>query len=365
MTPSFRRIPGRVAILYGAIAADASPDEQDTLTQVHYIQSLLTQLGYTAVAVPMTLDLEEVRARLLGLRPAFVFNLVESLDGQGRLIYLAQALLDSLRLPYSGAEADACYLTSQKPLAKRMMMLAGLPTPPWLMVNRAMLASSQDANLALIAPFPGPYIVKSVWEHASIGLDDSSIVRDPKKLLPLLRKRQKQYGGDWFVEQYIEGREFNLALLEDKGEAEVLPIAEILFTNYPPEKAKIVDYRAKWHEDSFEYRNTQRHYGAADEDQPLYDTLAQLARDCWRLFSAKGYARVDFRVDASGQAWILEVNVNPCLSPDAGFIAATQRAGLSSLQTLLRILSSMPGGLPAIARRPSPMPLFQRSEPAA
>jgi D-alanine-D-alanine ligase len=140
-----RRSASKVAILYGAVAADAAPDEQDVLVEVETVRSALAALGYAPVAVPLSLDLEAARQRLMHLRPAFVFNLVESVEGEGRLIHLAPALLDSLGLPYTGAAADACYVTSNKPLAKRLLAGAGIATPPWAAPGRQ-------------PGFPGPYI---------------------------------------------------------------------------------------------------------------------------------------------------------------------------------------------------------------
>ena len=121
IVPIRSRRSSRVAVVYGAVAADAAPDEQDVLVEVSTVQQRLSALGFSPVVVPLTLDLEAVRQRLLHLRPAFVFNLVESVEGLGRLIHLAPALYESLGLPYTGAGSQAMYLTSNKPLAKRLM----------------------------------------------------------------------------------------------------------------------------------------------------------------------------------------------------------------------------------------------------
>jgi D-alanine-D-alanine ligase len=72
--------------------------------------------------------------------------------------------------------------------------------------------------------------------------------------------------------------------------------------------------------------------------------LAYLARECWHGFGLRGYARVDFRVDQEGNPWILEINANPCLSPDAGFAAALERAGISFPQAVERLLDDALSG---------------------
>ncbi|HUL06976.1 MAG TPA: hypothetical protein VLV76_11630 [Candidatus Acidoferrum sp.] len=336
IVPIRSRRSSRVAVVYGAVAADAAPDEQDVLVEVDTVQQALTALGFAPVAVPLTLDLEAVRQRLLHLRPAFVFNLVESVEGLGRLIHLAPALYESLGLPYTGAGSEAMYLTSNKPLAKRLLAAAGIATPEGV----------EPAAQGLPMPrFPGPYIVKSVWEHASIGIDESSVVEDGRKLAAVARKRQRRYGGEWFAERFIDGREFNLSLLGGPDGVELLPPAEMLFVDYPAGKRRIVDYAAKWHAGSFEFCNTVRRFDFDESDRALLAQLEDIARTCWRLFGLRGYARVDCRVDGDGKPWVLEININPCLSPDAGFAAAAARRGLDLAAVLRRIIAELPAGI--------------------
>ena len=141
-----------------------------------------------------------------------------------------------------------------------------------------------------------------------------------------------------FAELYIDGREFNLSLLAGNTGPEVLPPAEILFHDYPPDMAKVVDYRSKWVEDSFEYLHTPRSFDFSKKDEPLIQRLKDMAIHCWNIFGLRGYARVDFRVDENSQPWILEVNTNPCLSPDGGFSAAVEQAGLTFNQAIERIV---------------------------
>jgi D-alanine-D-alanine ligase len=104
-----------------------------------------------------------------------------------------------------------------------------------------------------------------------------------------------------------------------------LPVAELRFEGFPADKPAIVGYAAKWHVDSFEYRHTVRSFAV---EPALAARAERLALACWELFALDGYARVDFRVDASGMLFVLEVNGNPCLAPDAGFAAALVQAGV-------------------------------------
>ena len=123
---------------------------------------------------------------------------------------------------------------------------------------------------------------------------------------------------------------------------EVLPPAEIDFSAFPPDKPRIVGYRAKWEETAFEFANTPRQFDFATSEQPLLERLCVLARACWPLFGLRGYVRGDFRVDTGGCPWILEINTNPCLSPDGGFAAAIARAGIGFDQAIARIVQDAP-----------------------
>ncbi|RJP37206.1 MAG: hypothetical protein C4547_05880 [Phycisphaerales bacterium] len=153
----------------------------------------------------------------------------------------------------------------------------------------------------------------------------------------------RRFGDELFAEAYIDGREFNLSLLCGPRGPQVLPPAEIDFVDYPPEKPHIVGYAAKWDDRAFEYHATPRRFDVDEADRGLVETLRALAVHCWRLFDLRGHVRVDFRVDERNQPWILEVNANPCLSPEAGFMAAAARAGLTIEHVVERLLRDAVG----------------------
>jgi len=330
----------KVAILHGEVPSDAPKDELDVLVEVGCVTRALAELGYEPIPVPLSLDLEAARDMLLDIKPSLVFNLVESLSGSGELICTGPMLLDYLGIPYTGAGATAMFTTSNKLIAKRYLQTAGIPTPPWI---------TGEALLRQPVTFPGPYIVKSVWEHGSVWLDETAIIEEEERLRPAIEGRLRHRRGHWFVEQYIEGREFNLSLLAGPRGPETFPPAEILFVDYPSERAKVLDYKAKWEEGTFEYDNTRRCYDFPPEDRTILEQLTRSARSCWALFDLRGYARVDFRIDSDGRPWVLEVNANPCLSPHSGFVIASARSGLKFSQVIDRIISD---SLPV--KRPTP-----------
>lgn len=330
-----------VVVLLNQVSSKPTPDELDVLIQCDAVEGALQQLGHRTTRLSCGLNLETTRDRLRQLSPDIVFNLVESFDGTDRLMPLATLLLESLGLAFTGTSSHGILATSGKLLAKRDLHLSGLPTPAWMTPTSDGWQGQR----------PERAILKAVWEHASFGMGDDAVVDCRRLSDPLiqerLRLRERQSGKAHFAEQFVDGREFNLSLLAGDSDPEVLPPAEIQFIDFPPEKPRIVGYSAKWHEQSAEYRNTPRTFDFAASDNSLLDELRQLAIRCWHQFELGGCGRVDFRVDTTGQPWILEVNTNPCLAPDAGFAAAVQRAGMPYHAAIDRILSDGLQSVPA------------------
>jgi D-alanine-D-alanine ligase len=207
-----------------------------------------------------------------------------------------------------------------------------------------------DGSLGLNG-VPTTVIVKPVWEHGSVGITESSVHENVsgRRLASLLPDED----GDVFAERFVAGREFNLSLLAGPNGVDVLPPAEIVFQGEWEDVHRIVGYAAKWCDDSFEARGTPRRFDFAASDTPLLHMLSETATDCWRLFGLRGCARVDFRVDGHGRPWVLEVNANPCLSPDAGFMAAARRAGLTPSTVMSRIVRDAIGASRAAAGLPA------------
>jgi D-alanine-D-alanine ligase len=311
---------------------DIPPDHADVLIQVQSVREALVSMGHEVMETGFDLNLDAFKDLISNSAPDLIFNLVESVGGRGSLIHLAPALFDTLNIPYTGSKTDAMYKSSNKCLAKELLSAHGIPTPEFYTADKL---RNNKVNLN------GEYIIKSVWEHASIGLDDSSIVRptSAQGLYNEMQNRKERLGGMCLAEQYIDGREINLSMLAGPDGPEVLPPAEIRFISYDNNKRKIVGYEAKWAEHTFEYTNTVRSFDFSDGDLPLLDKLRDISIQCWRLFNVGGYCRVDFRVDNANTPFVLEVNANPCISPDAGFMAAAGKAGLNASDVIKRIIN--------------------------
>ncbi|HSA32539.1 MAG TPA: ATP-grasp domain-containing protein [bacterium] len=319
-----------IALLHNPIPPDARPDDADLIEEIRAVSGALHELGRPHATVVFDTDLSRVRRELDALRPEAVFNLVESFDGKGALQYLAPALLEQWGFRYTGGTAESLFLTTDKLLAKEFFTLKGIPTPDLFATGRCeqMMTGAR-------------YIVKPVDEDASLGIGPDSIIApaNAAELRALIERKDREHGVRHFAEQFIDGREFNLTVLGLNGAPQVLSPAEIQFIGFGDTRPKIVDYRAKWDENSFECENTRRSFDLPPEDAPLLARLADIAVRCWRDLRLAGYARVDLRVDGAGTPWVLEVNVNPCIAPDGGVAAACARDGIGYAAFIERVLA--------------------------
>lgn len=334
-----------ILILHDHVPADAPPDAQDGLAQVAAVDAALRANGHQVSRLACTLDLASLEVTLTREPPDLVFNLVETLASRGRLCPLVPLLLESLAIPFTGNASAPTFITANKLTAKRLMRSSNLPTADWIELDPSRRAVATYAVGGGAFPKSATWIVKSVWEHASIGLDEDSVVsvatRD--ELEAHITRRLPALGGEGFAEKFIDGREFNLSVIEAAGTLgvpEILPPAEMVFEGYGENKPKVIGYRAKWDESSEEYRRTVRTFDFGREDAALLERLRGVARRAWEVFGLSGYARVDIRIDQRNEPWILEVNTNPCIAPDAGFAAALERGGISYSEGIGRIVSS-------------------------
>jgi D-alanine-D-alanine ligase len=332
----------RIAFLYNRAAEDPAGIAEDHDPPRSPVVAALRSLGNDVEPIACTLDFARVRASIERAEPDVAFNRVESLGGSDALAAAIPLLLDSMQIPYTGCSTEAIVRTADKVRAKEQLVAAGLPTPEWAdrycgfrISDCGFQTASSNPQSAIRNP---KFILKSIQEHASFAMDDSAVVTPEswEDLVEIVDARSNQTGRPFFAERFIDGREFNLSLMGERPE--VLPPAEIDFSAFPSGKPRIVGFGAKWAEKSFEFQNTPRRFNFPASDAPLLRWLTDLAVECWRLFRLTGYARVDFRVDPTGQPWILEVNTNPCLSPRSGFAAALKHAGLSYGEGIERIL---------------------------
>ena len=301
-------------ILYNEPGPDALPDELDVLDQVNFIEDTLKKLDYDVSLLGITDDFFSEIPQIIGKGYEFVFNLVESVGNKAEILYFIPALLNMHHLPYTGCSVEATFVTGSKVLARKIMKSNGIP-----------VAGGYDVSEADKLLKGKKYILKPVWEDGSLGITEESVFTFNGILPEIVKGKNDRH---WFIEDFIDGREFNVSVKAGPAGPEMLPPAEMIFQGYSDDLPRIVSYKAKWEEGTFQYENSKRQF-PDDLSPKLTRNIREAVFGCWNAFGLKGYARVDMRVDDDENVYVLEVNANPCISPDSGFIAAGVHAGYS------------------------------------
>jgi len=305
---------------------EVEPDDNlATISTARELAKHYDTLGYSHVIRHFDYLPQAFKAVIDSERPDCVFNLVESVSGTSRLIHVPPIYLEELRIPYTGCPAHAIELSNDKVLAKRILEMLNAPTPRWG------IPKSMEANQ------PGTWIVKAQHEHASYGMSQANVVQGTTAAIELAVALEQEHKIDWMIEEFVDGREFNVSMIQTESGARTLPIAEIVFENYTKDMHKIIDYKAKWDDQSFEYKNTNRRYDFPSSDVPLLQALEEISRKVWSGFDLRGWARIDYRVSKDGVPFVVDVNANPDLSLDAGFMAAATRAKIAPHEAIRMI----------------------------
>jgi len=314
-------------ILFNQPREGALPDELDVLDQVEYIENNLNKLGIETFRKGITSDFMNEITLLAQEKPDFVFNLVESINNKGELCYFVPALLNMHSIPYSGNPLEAMFITTSKVLTNKILNVHNISIPETYLPSQYELLK------------PGKqYIIKPAWEDGSLDITGDSVFIFATGYENKLKKYDDSH---WIIQEYIDGREFNISIIAGEQGPEVMPAAEMVFHNFGSERPRIVDFKAKWIHGSFEYENTIREFPRDKLNPVLNGKIRETALKCWHFCGLKGYARIDMRIDIDENPYVIEVNANPCISPDSGFIAATAEAGIPVTQVLKRIINDL------------------------
>ena len=312
-------------ILFNKISRNPKDDELDVLDQVKLVKRALVKLRYTVVEYQIDLNLQKAIRDIKKINPGFIFNLAETLNNRGEFAYIPAAILNYLNIPYSGNPLIPLFFAANKVLAKKELVRIGIKTPSWATLDQLNCLDRTKK-----------YIVKPIWEEGSLGLDEDSVFNgSDKTFIKKLKSLNKDY---YFVEEFIDGREFNVSIMGTKKGPVVLPLAEMTFLRYPEGKPKIMGYTAKWKEDSFEYSHTRRTFNIPSSDIDLKKEIVGICEKCWKEFGFKGYVRIDFRVTEKKEPLVIDLNLNPCISPSGGFVAATEKKGLKFIDVISNII---------------------------
>ncbi|MBL9019792.1 MAG: D-alanine--D-alanine ligase [Myxococcales bacterium] len=322
-----------MSVLYNTDYDDEpTVDASSVETSARAIAGALVAAGHAAELVGVHgREVFDVLATLSSSPPDLVFNLCESMAGDARNEPTLAGLLDLFGLRYTGCDLPALAACLHKRRSKDILLGRGIPTPP-----HRYLATAADLADPGLERLDYPWFLKLGHEDASVGITEANLVRDAAALRARAGAMIAEYEQPVLAERYVEGREINVTLIGNGANLAVLPLHEIDFGAMPAGRPRIVSYAAKWDEMHVDYAGTKP-VPLRDANPALVSACETVARAAWDAHGLRDYARVDLRIDQAGQPWVIDVNPNPDISPDAGVARSAAVAGMSYVQLIQRI----------------------------
>jgi D-alanine-D-alanine ligase len=280
------------------------------------VANALADAGYDVQPVPVDGDLPALHARLTELAPDCAFNLCESVVGDARLESAIPLLLELIGVPFTGSPPEVLSLALRKDRVKQRLEAAGIPTP----AGRVLTSPDDPCDLEF------PLIAKPVREDGSVGIGRGSVVHSREELRSAVEHVVETFRQPCLVEDYIDGREFNVALLGHPA-PRVLPLSEIDFSGLPADVPRIVSYDAKWASGSVDDLGTVPVLHPSLPNA-VGARVRKVAAEAFRAVGVRDYGRVDLRLAASGVPYVVDVNPNCDLARHAGMARAAQAVGI-------------------------------------
>jgi D-alanine-D-alanine ligase len=291
--------------------------------------STLRSSGHEVRCVGVLDSLTELRSAIADWNPDVVFNLLEEFDGIVTYDQHVVAFLELLRQPYTGCNPRGLLLSRDKFLCKQLLTYHRIPTPRFTVFRKGM-------RLHVPRKLRYPLFVKSTTEDASLGIAQASVVEDVARLKERVEFVHEQLKSDALVEEFIAGRELYVGVLGNERLTR-LPVWEMVFGSLPDTLAPIATRKVKW-DKQYQAKYGITTHAAQDLSPSVLMRLDQLSRRIYRTLGLSGYARMDFRLTANGEVYVLEANANPNLEAAEDFAASAHAQQLSYAQLLEKIL---------------------------
>jgi D-alanine-D-alanine ligase len=295
--------------------------------EIEFVENSLRKAGFKVNVLPVY-NARRFINDILNLKTDLIYNFCEMVELESQEEVFAAGLFELVKVPYTGAPPMTLGLCLDKAKTKIILSHYGIPTAKFDLFNES-IDGCKKINLRF------PVIVKPVHEDASAGINEKSVVYDRKELEERVEYIIKMFKQPALVEEFIDGREVNVAILGNNPPV-VLPISEIDFSHLPSHLPKIVSYEAKWIPNTDYYEKTIPICPAPLEPE-LERKIKDIALSCYKIMGCRDYARVDMRIDKEGNPYVLEVNPNPDLSRNAGFMRSASVYGLTPEETIVKI----------------------------
>ncbi|RPI73090.1 MAG: ATP-grasp domain-containing protein [Ignavibacteriales bacterium] len=294
---------------------------------INSIKKILQKFFVSVETLAVDRNVQRIVSRINKFSPDAIFNFVESVEGISSYEYCTAGLFELMGFDYTGNTPFCLGNCLNKERTKNILRSFKIRTPKSRILNS--LRKTAGFNRF---DLKFPVILKLLNEDASIGISEFSVVNNPDELKKHFEFLYETYKQDIIAEEYIEGRELNVAVLGDTA----LPVSEIDFTGLPENLPKIVTYDGKWIAESVYYANTKPKC-PAELDKKLKKKITSLALEAFHALSCRDYARVDIRINKNGRPYVIEVNPNPDISEDSGFARAAAAKGINYPDLLFTI----------------------------
>lgn len=313
------------------LVEDNDPRLKECRTETN-VRDALVNLGHQVKLLGIEDDIGLLRNTIEEWKPDIVFNLMEAFAYNGALDYYIVSYLDMLRIPYTGCNPRGLILARDKALSKKLLCFHRIRVPKF-----KTFSYGQKINKRLLNKLPYPMIIKSMYEQGSVGISQASIVNNDEELNSRVAQMHNLTTQDVIAEQYIEGRELYITIMGHQR-LQTFPIREITFDHIDDKMHRIATYNVKWNDD---YRNRWgiKYQFARNLPNGIEDKIIKLAKRVYRLLDLTGYARLDLRLTAEGELYVLEINPNAAIANNDDVAHSAEKAGLSYEQLIQRVLS--------------------------
>ncbi len=305
-------------------------EQEDKPTEADVLATL-KRLGHEVETLGIFDDVLAIVETVKRFAPDVVFNLTESFHSNRANEPNIPALLELMKVRYTGAKADGIILCKDKVLAKKVLLYHRVRVPHFVI-------SPQSRPLKRLRRFVFPAFVKPVGEESSDGIAKASFAKSEEEALERARFIHEKFQCDALIEEYIDGRELYLSVMGN-NKLTVFPPREIFFEQIPEDEPKFATFKAKWDE-AYRKKWGIRNGPARELPPGLDKKLVRLARKVYRALKVQGLGRIDIRLTAAGEIMVIEANPNPSLAHDEDFAQAAASAGLEYDALIQKILDS-------------------------
>jgi D-alanine-D-alanine ligase len=291
----------------------------------------LERLGHKVETLAVFDNVMSIVEKLRACSPDIVFNLSESFHHDRSHEPNIPALLELMKVRYTGSGPEALLLCKDKVLAKKVLTYHRVRLPHFVVSHRS-------RPLRRLRRFVYPAFVKPVSEESSDGISQASFVKTEEEAIERARFIHQKFDCDALIEEYIEGRELYLSVLGNHR-LTVFPPREIFFEQVPEDAPKFATFHAKWN-DAYRKKWGIKNAAAGPLPEKAEENLATLARKIYRLLKIRGFGRIDVRLTPAGEVFVIEANPNPSLAEEDDFAQAAATSGMKYDALIQQILDA-------------------------